>query len=237
MVQSNNTDPDESSRDSFTILEGTEHETTVYETVAPRDGPTVFVIGGIHGNEEAGWVAANEIAEWPIESGTLITIPEANPTAIEANSRRGADGTDLNRQFPTGEPPQTALAEAIWSVVEAYNPDVLIDLHESIGIYAGDPIDGVDQAIFHSGHDEATLAADRAIEYVNDNYVDEPERYFMTGGFTGPDTDPEGLLVHKVYREHGTIAFLQETLRIGVELQTRVNWQLVLVAQLTDAWL
>lgn len=220
-------------RDSYQIMEGTEHETTVYVTAAVEDGPTVFVVGGIHGNEEAGWVAANEIADWEIGAGTLVTLPEANVTAIEEGTRSGSDGLDLNRQFPTNEDPETELARAIWGVVESHEPDVVIDLHESTGIYAGDPIDGVGQAIFHSSENEAVTAADRAVEYANEHYVDESELEFMTGGFTGPDTDPEGLLVHKFDRETDGIAFLAETLRIDIDLSTRVHWQKVLVQQMT----
>ena len=224
-------------RDTFTILEGTEHETTGYVSVADQDGPTVFVIGGIHGDEEAGWVAAAEIADWSIEAGTVVTIPEANPTAIDAGTRHGADGTDLNRQFPTDEEPRTDLARAIWDVVLEYDPDVVIDLHESTGIYAGDPVDGVGQAIFRSYHSAAREAASRAVDYANEHYVDDSELEFMTGRFSAPNTEPEGLLVHKVVRELDTVAFLQETLRVGISLETRVHWQLVLASQLTLDWL
>lgn len=109
----------------------------------------------------------------------------------------------------------------------------MIDLHESIGIYAGDPIDGVGQAIFHSQNNRASEAARRAIDYANENHVNDPELEFMEGGFTGPDTDPEGLLVHKVHRETDGIAFLVETLRTDVDLETRVKWQTVIFQQLT----
>ncbi len=229
-------EPDEGSTDTFTLLEGTEHETTGYVTLAEEAGPTVMLVGGIHGNEPAGWKAANRIVHWDIGAGTLVGIPESNPTAIEAGTRRGADGKDLNRQFPTNEDPQTELAQAIWEVVEMYEPDVLIDLHESTGIYAGDPVDGVGQAIFHSGESEASAAAERAIDHVNDHYIEDPELEFMEGGFTGPESSPEGLLVHKVSRETDAMAFLVETLRTDIELETRIQWQSVVVQQLTTDW-
>lgn len=233
-VSSQEAENDESiSRDAFQILEGTEHETTVYETRADRDGPTVMVVGGIHGDEEAGFVAAGNVAEWAIDTGTLVTIPEANPTAIEAGTRTSADGVNLNRQFPTNEEPQTELAQAIWDVVRTYDPDAVIDLHESRGIYANDPVDGVGQAIFHSPDNEVSEAADRAVDYVNERYIDDPNLEFLTGRFTGPQTEPEGLLVHKVHRETDAIAFLQETLYTNIDLETRVRWQQVLVQQLT----
>ncbi|WP_252700053.1 PKD domain-containing protein [Natronosalvus vescus] len=225
-------DTDDFSRESFEIMPGTDRETTVHVTDGPQEGPTVVVIGGIHGNETAGYVAAGEIANWEIGAGTLITIPEANAVAIEHGTRTDADGRDLNRQFPEGGEPGTELARAIWDVLLEYDPDVVIDLHESIGIYAGDPVDGVGQAIFHSGGQGVTTAADDAITYVNEQYVEDDKLAFMTGGFTGPNTEPTGLLVHKASRDLGADAFLVETLSVDIDLETRVHWQLALVERL-----
>lgn len=222
----------EVSHDTFELLAGTERETTVYVTDSAAAGPTVAVIGGVHGNEVAGYVAANEIVDWTPEAGTLVTIPEANVVAIEDGTRTDDQGVDLNRQFPEGTEPTTDLARAIWDVLLEYDPDVVIDLHESIGIYAGDPVDGVGQAIFHSGGETASTAADEAIAYVNDQYVDESKLAFQTGGFSGPGTEPSGLLVHKAARDLDAASFLIETLSVGLDLETRVEWQLALVEAL-----
>lgn len=218
-------------RDSFTIRTGTEAETTVYVTEAPVEGPTAVVVGGVHGNEDAGYAAAGEIANWTIDAGTLVTIPEANAVAIERGTRTDDDGVDLNRQFPEGSDPETELARAIWDVVTEYGPDILVDLHESTGIYAGDPIDGVGQAIFHSDGDAAAAAADAA-EYVTRNYVDDPDLAFETGPFSGPETDPTGLLVHKAARDLDVDAFLAETLSTDVDLETRIRWHSAIVERL-----
>ncbi|WP_339104330.1 succinylglutamate desuccinylase/aspartoacylase family protein [Haloterrigena salinisoli] len=219
-----------STRESFVIREGTAEETTVYVTTADADGPTAVVIGGVHGNEVAGYTAASAIADWEIGAGTLVTVPEANAAAIDRSTRTADDGADLNRQFPEGERPRTDLARALWRVITEYDPDIVIDLHESTGIYANDPVDGVGQAIFHS--DEATAAATDAAEYVTRNYVDDSSLAFQTGPFTGPDTDPTGLLVHKAARDLGADAFLAETLSTNVSLETRVQWHSAIVERL-----
>lgn len=70
------------STDSFSILAGTEHETTGYVRTAETDGPTVMVIGGIHDNEVAGYKAAAKVTDMAIERGQLVTIPRANVAAI-----------------------------------------------------------------------------------------------------------------------------------------------------------
>ena len=218
-------------RDSFAIRAGTEQETTVYVTEAPVDGPTVAVVGGMHGNEVAGYEAAGEIADWRIDAGTLVAIPEANAVAVEQGTRSGDDWSDLNRQFPEGEAPETELARAIWDVIVEYDADVVVDLHESTGIYAGDPVDGVGQAIFHSGGEAVETAAETA-EYVNERYVDDPDLAFETGPFSGPNTEPSGLLVHKAARDLGAESYLVETLSTDVDLETRVRWHLAIAERL-----
>ncbi|MFA9427893.1 succinylglutamate desuccinylase/aspartoacylase family protein [Natronorubrum sp. A-ect3] len=222
------------SRHSFQILEGTDHETTVYQTAAHADGPTVLVIGGVHGNEVAGYEAASQIAEWEIDAGTLITIPHADAEAVEQQTRTGSDGVDLNRQFPDGEEPTTDLARELWNLVAHYDPDVVIDLHESIGIYAGSPVDGVGQAIFHSGSTETAKEANQAADTVNRNHVDEPRLEFKTDSFARPENEPSGLLVHKATRDLDARSFLIETYSRGPDLETRIRWHTELVTSLIE---
>lgn len=221
-------------RDSFAILEGTDRETTVYVTSADAEGPTVVVTGGVHGNEVAGYVAAGGIADWTIDAGTLVVIPETNAVAIERGTRTDDDGVDLNRQFPEGTAPRTELARAVWNVVSEYDPDVVVDLHESTGIYAGDPVDGVGQAIFTSSDDDAVAAAMDATDYVNANYVDDPAHAFQTGPFSSPNSNPQGLLVHKSARDLDAEAFLVETLSTDIDLDTRVQWHSAIVERLVE---
>ncbi|MFC4544563.1 succinylglutamate desuccinylase/aspartoacylase family protein [Halosolutus amylolyticus] len=225
-------DDDSVSRDSFVVREGTDQETTVYVTTADAEGPTVVVVGGLHGNEVAGYVAAGEIADWPIDAGRLVTIPEANAVAIDRGTRTDDEGVDLNRQFPEGSEPAMDLARAIWGVVTEYDADVVVDLHESTGIYAGDPVDGVGQAIFRSDGGTAAETAVDAVEYVNRNYVDDPDRAFQTGRFSSPSTEPNGLLVHKAARDLDAESYLVETLSTDVDLETRVQWHSAIAGRL-----
>ncbi|WP_175416416.1 PKD domain-containing protein [Natrinema versiforme] len=222
------------SRESIVIREGTEEETTAYVTTADAEGPTAVVVGGMHGNEVAGYTAAGRIAEWTIDAGTLVAIPEANAAAIDRGTRNDAEGNNLNRQFPESETPDTELARAIWDVVSEYDPDVIVDLHESTGIYAGDPMDGVGQAIFHSAGEAATDAAADAADYVTQTAVDDPEFAFEIGPFSEPETDPSGLLAHKTARDLNADGFLAETLSTDVELETRVQWHTAIVERLLE---
>ncbi len=222
------------SRDSFTIRSGTDQETTVFVTSAEESGPTVMVVGGMHGNENGGYEAAGDVAEWDIERGTLVTIPKANAAAVEEDSRIASGGVDLNRQFPTGEEPETELARAIWDVVERYEPAAVIDLHESVGIYDGDMVGGVGQTIFSSWDETATDDAKAAVSYVNENYVSRDGYEFGVDPFSSTSNEPSGLLTHKAARDTDAVAFLVEATSKETDLEKRVQWHTKIVQQLVE---
>jgi hypothetical protein len=219
---------------SFQILEGTSAETTVHVQTADTDGPTVMVVAGLHGDEEAGYLAAEDITEWDIDAGQLVVIPKANVRAIERETRTAADGVDLNRAFPTDREPTTEVARALWNVVVEYDPDVFVDLHESEQLYNGDATDGVGQAVFRSYDMVAAAKAGRAVRHVNENYVGNQTNEFEIGYFTGPNVDPNGLVAHKASRDLDALGFLVETLETGPALETRVEWQKAVVRKLAE---
>lgn len=221
-------------RNSFTLLSGTDRETTVRVTSAAESGPTVFVVGGMHGNEQAGYLAAEKVARWDIQRGTLVTIPRANAAAVEADQRSTDDGYDLNRQFPVGSEPQTELARAIWGVVEEYQPDVVLDLHSSIGIWDGDMIGGVGQAIFRSWDDEAEKEAPAAAEYLNENHVSREKYEFSVAPFGAPGSEPSSLLVHKAARDANATAYLTEVTSLDTSESQRIEWHQKLTRQLVE---
>ena len=73
------------------------------------DGPTVLVIGAIHGNERAGIAIARRLAH---DAGSrhvrLWVVPNLNPDGARANTRGNAHGVDLNRNFAWRWQPRTA---------------------------------------------------------------------------------------------------------------------------------
>jgi hypothetical protein len=222
------------SRDSFTIRSGTDQETTVFVTSAEESGPTVMVVGGVHGNENGGYEAAGDVAEWDIERGTLVTIPKANAAAVEEDARVASGSVDLNRQFLTGEDPETELAHAIWDVVERYEPAAVIDLHESVGIYDGDMVGGVGQTIFSSWDEKGTDDANAAVDYVNENYVSRDGYEFTVDPFSSSSNEPTGLLTHKAARDTDAVAFLVEATSKDTPLEKRVQWHTEIVQQLVE---
>jgi predicted deacylase len=65
-------------------------------------GPTVIILGGVHGDEHAGIAVVNQMKsgefDVPLERGRLI-IALGNLAAIEVNRRFTDGGTNLNREF------------------------------------------------------------------------------------------------------------------------------------------
>lgn len=105
--------------------------TPYYVLTSSKPGPTLMVVGGVHGNEIAGYQAAERLVnEFAPDRGRLVVIPRANAHAIALNRRGSPDLTDLNRRFPVGSSPVGLTANDIWKVVLEYDPDWFLDLHE-----------------------------------------------------------------------------------------------------------
>ncbi|MGM0653042.1 MAG: hypothetical protein ACQES4_09730 [Bacillota bacterium] len=116
------------------LMEGTLRETTLYMIESPVEGPTVMVIGGVHGDERAGYLAADSIANWAIDCGRLLVLPRANVPSITVQERNAPEGSDLNRVFPGSYDnidKTYALAAEIFKVMSDYEPMWVIDLHEA----------------------------------------------------------------------------------------------------------
>ena len=119
------------------LAKGTPFETPYYVQESGQPGPTVFVTGGVHGNEPAGAYAAEQIRHWKIQRGKIIVVPRSNVQALDINKRLtpniAEELSNLNRNFPrTGEqePPRGVLAISIWKLVKEHQPQWLVDLHE-----------------------------------------------------------------------------------------------------------
>lgn len=101
--------------------------------IAKGAGPTVLVIGGVHGDEYEGQVAGLRLAREldPTHvSGRVIVLPCLSPGASRAGTRLWPSGVNLNRSFPgsaTG-PANEQLADYVTRVLLPLS-DVVIDMH------------------------------------------------------------------------------------------------------------
>lgn len=103
---------------------------------APHDGPIVAILGGVHGDEYEGVIAANAIAKGlasDLVAGEVRVASPAHPAAWNSCTRESpVDGKNLARVFPgdhSGSPTQK-LAHVITEQV-IRGSDLLIDLHSA----------------------------------------------------------------------------------------------------------
>ena len=127
----------------------------VHSIVASKAGPRIVVLGGVHGDETEGALAAGRLVASPpaLVRGQLDVVPVTHEAAFATDSRTSPiDGVNLARVFP-GDPnggPTARLAHHLYDSVLA-DADLLIDLHTSgshydmpfLAGYRGEPGGGV----------------------------------------------------------------------------------------------
>ncbi len=171
-----------------------DNRTPWYDITADRPGPTVLIVGGVHGNEPAGAEAADQIRHWPIAKGRLVVIPRAAPNALQAETRRmpgkpRAEG-DLNRNFPRTGSDNDELttvgptAEALWAFVTELKPDWILDLHEGFDFHARNS-NSVGSSVIHPSDRGTAPYAKAMLDAVNAE-VDDEEKIFQNLGRNGP---------------------------------------------------
>ena len=115
----------------LTTADGQVLEVTLLEGAA--DGPTIYIVGGVHGDELAGWYAGTLLKQADLKAGRVYLAAPANPWGAEHDRRDTADGRDLNRNFPgdaAGNPAQQRAA-ALWGDITEKAPALVLDLHEA----------------------------------------------------------------------------------------------------------
>lgn len=102
--------------------------------VAQGRGPTVLVLGGNHGDEYQGQIAAMKLAREltpEMVTGRIILIPSLNfPAARAATRLSPLDGMNMNRAFP-GQPEGTVTSQIAHYLTTVLFPlsDAVIDIH------------------------------------------------------------------------------------------------------------
>jgi hypothetical protein len=116
----------------------TNQEFTIHFISGREKGPTLLVFGGIHGDEQAGYLAAERFANVAIKNGSLILAPRLNAVAIKRKKRQGLGG-DMNRLFDvpekTGHPnPDAKVIDVAKSLIQSV--DYVINLHQAYDFYS-----------------------------------------------------------------------------------------------------
>ncbi|MHC4248302.1 MAG: BPL-N domain-containing protein [Planctomycetota bacterium] len=213
------------------IAPGTKWETAYYVNDSGAEGPVVLIAGGVHGNEPAGYRAAEQIRCWPIVRGRLVVVPRANVPGLEANTRdlpgKPEERADLNRNFPGPDAKRDetrgTIAGALWRFVRDTKPDWVLDLHEGYAFRVSHkPPKGrkksAGTSLIYRGGPVLDPIARRMQEAVNAT-VDDPDRRFvlLRGGPAGTS------LAGASTRHLGIPAMILETTFKGQPISVRTR--------------
>lgn len=215
------------------IAEGTPFATKVIVQRA-GPGPTVMLIGGVHGNEPSGARAVAQIVRWKLERGTLVCVPHANVLALAADQRRTPDlpreQADLNRQFPKedGARPVGVLATALWQLVEDTRPDWLLDCHEGFDFTQQNP-NSVGSSVIAVSQSKARARAKEMLAAVNADITNESHRFVLK---TGP---VKGSLARSTFDRLGIPSMILETTTKDQRLPKRTRQHRIMVRRFLRA--
>ncbi|HUT10811.1 MAG TPA: BPL-N domain-containing protein [Thermoguttaceae bacterium] len=220
-------------RSTGLIAEGTPWENPYYIVDTGVEGPTLLITAGLHGNEPAGYRAAEQIRRWPLRCGKLIVVPRTNTPGLEQNTRwlpgEPEELRNANRNFPKSDGPNEArgkLAGALWEFLGQRPPDWVVDLHEGIDFHVANP-ESVGSSIVYFDTPEMRKLADKIHRDVNAT-IDDPKREIVKLS-KGPI---DGGLVRATIERLGAKGFCFETTFQHQPLSTRTRQHRVMVHRL-----
>lgn len=125
----------DSTRDSYMISDlGEDFPIMAARRIHSPGNPTVFISGGVHGDEPAGVMAALQFLDELDQhrNFNFIIIPCINPVGYAKNIREGSEFQDINREwfYETDSPENLAVMKFL-SENSVYNYALTMDLHET----------------------------------------------------------------------------------------------------------
>ena len=112
--------------------------------LGPGGGPTLFVVGGIQGDEPGAFSAASLlVTHYEITSGRLIVVPNLNFQSIIMRDR-GPNG-DMNRKFAalSENDPEYKIVTDIKKLLLLPQVDAILNMHDGSGFYRPDWVDSM----------------------------------------------------------------------------------------------
>ena len=163
------------------LASGTKYQTNLYVIKSGKPGPVVMIVGGVHGNETAGYKAANKIKDYSITKGTLLVIPEANKLAIAQHRRYISRMGDLNRDFPRTayESADNTLSKAIYNVVKTYDVDWLMDMHEGYDYSINASTSSVGQTVIYYPSTSTAKVAKKIANTLNSGISSSSRKFHL----------------------------------------------------------
>lgn len=152
-----------------TFPSGAELRLALHELHGTKSGPTVGLVGAVHGDEPIGTaivLRALQELEDRLEAGRILALPVANPLALEAITRNTPyDQLNLNRVFP-GARDGLVTEQLAYVISQRFIPEcnVILDFHA-----AGHH--GVVDYVIAGNDEDLGLAFGRRHVYVGPSFV------------------------------------------------------------------
>lgn len=166
----------------FTLQEGTRWETYGCIVDSGQHGPTALILGGVHGNEPAGAVAAEKVCGFVPIVGRIVVVPRVNPLGLRKNVRYLQEIGDMNRVYPPKglNTPAERMGAEIIGLMERMHIAMLIDLHEARTFHRIDRTSLGQTLLFADNSTSAALAMD-TVDAVNREIVDDIHKFALVG--------------------------------------------------------
>lgn len=213
-------------------LSNTDMKFDVYKYETNVEGPTIFIMGGIHGDERAGWNAALRLINYEFTRGTIYILPVANVKAAYNTPQPTRHfGQDLNRQFPGNRygTDTQILAFYIYNVIKEAKPDLVLDLHESRGSYLEEEGYLGNQILLHHGlynlYVLEVLDAFNKLDLMKGKLSFRLDGSPPSGSINRTFTENEDIPVFTIETNRGGLSINAET----IPLESRIAEQLALV--------
>lgn len=215
--------------EEYRLLEGTQEENTVLVLRGETEGPTIYIIAGVHGDETAGWLAGNLLKQATLKAGALHILSPANIYGAEQDQRKTQSGRDLNRNFP-GNPDgwdAERIAASIYADIRDKQPELVLDLHEALA--KEDDYEALGPNYDALGNSLICQSLDGIGDLVLDALLSSEAGSLCSTPLSLYGSPPAGSLNRVVTEDLGIPVITVETLRTE-PLSQRVQNQLELVA-------
>ena len=157
-----------------------------------KSGPTILLIGSVHGNEPAGSVALKtfmrSLKTDSLTSGKLFVIPCPNKLGIIFNTRwllHRLNNRDLNRNFPRNnrEIAEDPISKKIMEYVT--QSDLVIDFHEGWGFHKMNA-ESMGSGIYPGKTKFSIILSNELLNHVN-KHITDPLKQFSIEYNKHPD--------------------------------------------------
>ena len=213
--------------EEYLLMAGTDWELPVSVLRGQEPGVSVYIVGGIHGDEPAGWLAGQRMQQAKLTAGTVYLASPVNQYGSKTLQRKTREGWDLNRHFPGAANGTDAerIAAALYADIVDKAPTLVLDLHEALApTWERDALQNT--IICHSVEEIGDLVLE---------ILDETEAgRLCSGPFSLYGSPPQGS-IHRVVTEQAGIPVITIETDRQQPLKERVANQLDLIGYIL-AW-